>query len=107
MKKIIFSILSFIAISPSVAGIIVLEGNYQGKNLIVKNPFASSGVGFCTTEVLVNDKTSTDETQSSAYEIDFTNFKLNIGDKIIVKIKHKDDCKPQVLNPEVLKPSST
>ena len=29
------------------------------------------------------------------------------GDKVVVKIKHKDDCKPKVLNPEVLKPKST
>jgi hypothetical protein len=32
---------------------------------------------------------------------------LKIGDPVIVKIKHKDDCKPRVLNPEVLKPKST
>ena len=89
------------------AGIIVLEGNYQGKNLYIQNPFGSSGVGFCVMEVLVNDQVSEDETNSSAFEIDFKNFKLKLGDKIEVKIKHKDDCKPKVLNPEVLKPRST
>lgn len=89
------------------AGIIVLEGNYQGKNLYVQNPFAGSGVGFCTTEVLVNDVRSSDEIQSSAFEIDFTTFKLRLGDKVVVKIKHKDDCRPKVLNAEVLKPAST
>ncbi|HVA98854.1 MAG TPA: hypothetical protein VNG53_08165 [Bacteroidia bacterium] len=91
----------------STAGVIVLEGNYQGKNLYVQNPFASSGVGFCVTEVTVNDQVTTDEIASSAFEIDFANLQLKIGDKVVVKIKHKDDCMPKVLNEEVLKPKST
>ena len=89
------------------AGVIVLEGHYQGKNLYVQNPFAGSGVGFCTFEVTINGEVTTDEVNSSAFEIDFANFQLTVGDPLIVKIKHKDDCKPKVLNPEVLKPKST
>jgi hypothetical protein len=89
------------------AGNIILEGNYQGKNLYVQNPFAGSGVGFCATKVEVNGQVTTDEINSSAFEIDFTNFQLKIGDKVTVKIEHKDDCKPKILNPEVLKPKST
>ena len=88
-------------------GVIILEGNYQGKNLYVQNPFGSGGVGFCVTEVLVNGNITTDETNSSAFEIDFKSHKLAIGEKVEIKIKHKDDCKPKVLNPEVLKPKST
>lgn len=88
-------------------GVIILEGNYQGKNLYVQNPFGSGGVGFCVTEVLVNGNITTDETNSSAFEIDFKPHKLNIGEKVEIKIKHKEDCKPKVLNPEVLKPKST
>lgn len=97
---------TLIALS-SYAGVIVLEGHYQGKNLYVQNPFAGSGVGFCTFEVTINDNVTTDEVNSSAFEIDFTAFQLKVGDPVIVKIKHKDDCKPKVLNPEVLKPKST
>ena len=89
------------------AGTIILEGNYQGKNLYVQNPFAGSGVGFCTYEVRVNGDVTTDEINSSAFEIDFTPFQFNIGDKLEVTIKHKDDCRPKVLNPEDLKPKST
>lgn len=89
------------------AGTIVLEGHYQGKNIYVQNPFAGSGVGFCTFEVTVNGEVTTDEVNSSAFEIDFANTQLKQGDPVVVKIKHKDDCKPRVLNPEVLKPKST
>lgn len=108
MKKTFVLVLSVYAFFGNAQeGVLILEGNYQGKNLYVQNPFASSGVGFCVTEVLVNGNITTDETNSSAFEIDFKPHKLNIGDKVEVKIKHKSDCKPKVLNPEVLKPKST
>jgi hypothetical protein len=57
--------------------------------------------------VRVNGNVTTDEIASSAFEIDFRNLQLKVGDKIEVKITHKDECKPKVLNPEVLKPKST
>lgn len=109
MKK-LFTVCLFVLGGFSVfaqGGVIVLEGNYQGKNLYVQNPFASGNVGFCVTEVTVNGNVTTDETQSSAFEVDFKPHQLKIGDKVEVKIKHKADCKPKVLNPEVLKPKST
>jgi hypothetical protein len=87
--------------------VIILEGNYQGKVLYVQNPFGAGGVGFCVTEVRVNGNITTDETNSSAFEIDLKSQKLDIGEKVEVKIFHKDGCKPKVLNPEVLKPKST
>ena len=84
-----------------------ITGIYQGENLFVMNPFASSGVGFCVYEVTVNGQITTDEINSSAFEIDLSVFKLNIGDKVVVVIKHKENCKPQVLNEDVLQPKST
>ena len=89
------------------AGTIVLEGNYQGKNLFVQNPFSEAGVGFCVYQVTVNDKTSTDEINSSAFEIDLSVWNLKVGDPVMIKIMHKDGCAPKVLNPEVLRPKST
>ncbi len=110
MKQIYFLIIlssAFITKGFAQGGVIILEGNYQGKNLYVQNPFGSGGVGFCVTEVLVNGNITTDEINSSAFEVDFKPHKLNIGEKVEIKIKHKEDCKPKVLNPEVLKPKST
>ena len=108
MKKTFFALVVTLCITAyTQAGVIVLDGHYQGKNLYVQNPFAGSGVGFCTFEVTINGDVTTDEINSSAFEIDFSNYKLKVGDPITVKIKHKDDCKPRVLNPEVLKPKST
>lgn len=86
---------------------IKLSGIYEGENLYVMNPFSPTGVGFCITEVLVNGKTTTDEINSSAFEIDLSVYGFNLGDKVEVVIKYHEGCKPQILNPEVLKPKST
>ncbi len=86
---------------------IIHEGHYQGKNLYVQNPFSGSGVGFCVIAVYVNGDVTTDQVNSSAFEIDFSNLSLSIGSSVIVKIQHKLDCLPKVLNPEVLLPRST
>lgn len=108
MKRLLsILIISLFALQVNATGVIVLEGHYQGKNLYVQNPFAENGVGFCTFEVTINGEVTTDEVNSSAFEIDFSIRQLKIGDPVIVKIKHKDDCNPKVLNPEVLKPKST
>jgi hypothetical protein len=92
---------------PVSAGVIVLEGNFQGKNLFIQNPFSEAGVGFCVFEVTVNGQIATDEINSSAFEVDLNNFGLKLGDPVVVKIRHKDGCTPVVLNPEVLRPKST
>ncbi|MBR8534752.1 hypothetical protein KDU71_04210 [Carboxylicivirga sediminis] len=89
------------------AGELELRGTFQGENLYVKNPFAASGVGFCVYEVTVNGQTTTDEINSSAFEIDLGVFQFTLGEAIIVGIKFKDDCEPKVLNPEVLNPRAT
>ncbi len=91
----------------SYAGEINIQGVYQGKNIYVMNPFASSGVGFCVYEVRVNGQMTTDEINSSAFEIDLTIFQFQKGDKLDIQIKHKDGCSPKIINPEVLEPQST
>lgn len=91
----------------SFAGIIEINGTYQGKNIYVMNPFSPSGIGFCVYEVTVNGRTTTDEINSSAFEVDFSSMQLKLGEEINLKIKHKENCIPRVLNAEVLKPKST
>lgn len=86
---------------------IVLEGTYQGSNLYIQNPFAESGVGFCIVDVKVNDQTSIDEISSSAFEIDFSSYSVQKGESVVIKIIYKSDCSPRVINPEVIRSSST
>lgn len=84
-----------------------LEGLYQGKNLFVQNPEDEDGFGFCVTRATVNGDPINDGLSSSAFEIDFANFQLKIGDPVEIVLEHGDGCKPKVLNPEVLLPKST
>ena len=108
MKKLLFlTSLFLISFSTAFSGSIVVEGKYQDKNLYVQNGYAGNGVGFCTYEVIINGKVSTDEVNSSAFEIDFPAFSIRPGTQVIVEIRHKDDCSPKVLNPEALKPKAT
>ena len=98
----------FFVAAVSNAGVIVIEGNYQNKNIFIQNAFANSGVGFCTYEVSINGQVSTDEINSSAFEVDLSQYELEYGESVTVVIKHKnDDCFPKVINPEVLKPVPT
>lgn len=108
MKQILI-LLAFIAplFVAAENGTLVLEGKYQNKNIFVQNSFAESGVGYCAYEVRVNGSPSTDEVNSSAFEIDLRNYNLKEGDPVNIQIFHKEGCAPKVLNPEVLKPRPT
>jgi hypothetical protein len=107
MRKNILTAILLLLSAVVFAGEIKLSGIYQGKNIYVMNPFAAAGVGFCVFEVKVNDRVTTDEINSSAFEIDLSIYQFNIGDRVSVEIKSKGGCSPKVLNAEVLKPTST
>lgn len=105
-KQIILSSLLFPTIFLH-AGILVIDGQYQEKNIYVQNSVSSSGVGFCTYEIRVNGQVTTDEINSSAFEIDLSQYKMKYGDKVTIEIKYKEGCSPKVLNPEAVKPKPT
>ena len=93
INRILSTLLIIASSSIAMAGTIILEGNYQGKSIYVQNPFSGTGVGFCTYEVKVNGKVTTDEINSSAFEIDLANFQLEIGSELTIQIKLKKTLK--------------
>lgn len=107
MKKVICAFVLLFAVARLSAATIIIEGKYQNRNLFVQNFMGNNGVGFCAQEVKVNGQITTDETNSSAFEIDLSSHKLNFGDPVIVEIVHKDGCTPKVLNVDDLKPKPT
>ncbi|MCC6690784.1 MAG: hypothetical protein IT235_04560, partial [Bacteroidia bacterium] len=107
MKNLFIAILGLTFVASAFSKTIVIEGKYQNKNLYIQNSFASSGVGFCTYEILVNGAVSTDEINSSSIEIDLAAYQLKYGQAVTVEIRHKNDCSPRVLNPEALKPKAS
>lgn len=84
-----------------------LEGHYQGKNLFIQNPEDEDGFGFCVTKATVNGESVSDGVESSAFEINFEEFNIKIGDPVFILLEHGIGCKPKILNPEVLLPKST
>ena len=70
-------------------GIMILEGKYQNKNIYVSNAFGSPGYGYCTYEIRVNGDLITDRVNSGAFEIDLNNFKFDLGDAVIIEIRHR------------------
>ena len=95
------------AIDAEREGIIILEGKYQNKNIYVSNAFGIEGYGYCTYEIRVNGDLITDGVNSSAFEIHLNNFKLELGDAVIIEIRHKTGCAPKVINPGGLTPKPT
>lgn len=87
--------------------VIILEGQYQKRNVFVANSPTSSGIGFCSFEVRVNGALITDEINVRAYEIDLSIFNFELQDPVTIEIKHKRGCVPKVLNPEALQAKPT
>ncbi len=108
MKNRLFSTIFLITMClVSNAGVLIVEGKYQNKNLFVQNGFGGSGIGYCAFQVRVNGQVTTDEVNSTAFEVDLMAFKLQMGDKVVIEIEHKEGCQPRILNPDALKPSPT
>ncbi|MFK7757519.1 MAG: hypothetical protein AB8B53_11375 [Flavobacteriales bacterium] len=107
MRVLVILFLAVISSVSALAGSMVLEGKYQGKNLYVVNSVSSSGVGYCVFEVLVNGEVTSDEWNSPAFEIDLGIYGFKIGDALAVTIKYKEGCQPKVINPGVLNPKPT
>ena len=105
--KLIFSLSLLLSALAVNAGVFVYTGVYQGKDLYVKNPFSSDGVGFCVFEVKVNGKITSDEVNSSAFAIDLAQFGFKVGQQVEVIIRTKDECEPHLINPNAIAPAST
>lgn len=84
-----------------------IKGTYQGKNLYVQNPENEDGYGFCVSKVTVNGDVMSGGAATSAFEIDFSLFNIEIGEPLFIVIEHDEGCTPKIINPEVLRPRST
>ena len=81
-----FSLITMI----SKSSVLVVEGKFQNKNIYIQNAFGTNGVGFCATEIKVNGKITTDEINSSAFEIDLASMNIKPGQKVTIEIIHKN-----------------
>lgn len=100
MKLILSFLYLFIIAQFAYGGEIVISGKYQGNNIYIQNPFAANKTEYCTESVFVNNKLILDRPTVSAFEIDLSYLPLNTP--VVIKITFKEDCSPQVVNPQVI-----
>ncbi|HTF80099.1 MAG TPA: hypothetical protein VL947_00185 [Cytophagales bacterium] len=86
------------------AGVVVLSGFYQGKDIYVQNPISDNQKDYCTREVFLNNEKVLTNIKSSVFEIKLN--KLNLGDSVNIRIVHTSGCIPKILNPHVIKVNS-
>ena len=103
-KLLILLVMLFVALQAK-AGEITLSGVYLGKNLYVQNPFMVDKMKYCTESVFLNGKQIITNPKNSSFEIDLS--KNAINSPITIKIVHSDGCKPKIINPSVIKGSTT
>ena len=96
--RIVFTILAFSFIGIANAGVITIEGYYQGKNLFVQNPFKDNE--FCVVSVFVNNSKVISYPKVSAFEVDLSSLAINTP--ITIKILHRNNCEPKLLNQQVV-----
>ncbi|TAH21641.1 MAG: hypothetical protein EAZ08_02755 [Cytophagales bacterium] len=77
-----------------------VNGVYNGINLHIQNPHDGSN-NYCISAIYLNNAPQK-LVASTLITLDLSSFK--IGDKVEVKIVHKNKCNPKVLNPNALLP---
>jgi hypothetical protein len=102
---IIFFIL--VAAKFSIAAKLSLEGTYQGKNIYIQNPVDASGFGYCIAKIYINGDIVPVNLNATTISVDLKSLKMSIGEPVFLVVHHGDECKPVILNPEVLLPKST
>jgi hypothetical protein len=107
MKTLFLSFALFLLSAVSFAEVVVISGIYQGKDLYVKNPVTTSGIGYCIFEVLVNGNITSDEVNSPAFAVDLAVWGLKQGEAVEIVLRCKENCDVKIINPEVIYPNST
>jgi hypothetical protein len=102
MKKLIS--LLFIVHLNIVASVMTFTGVYQGKNVYIQNPQLDNKKDFCVEELYVNNTKVEMNTNVAVFEVNLS--KLQIGDTLNIRLKHRTGCSPKLLNPHVIKQNS-
>ncbi len=84
---------------------IEFTASYQGANIVVQNPFAASGVGFCVQKVVINGKEVSFD-NSGTFEIQLNAMNFKMGDSVHVLIQHSAGCTPRIIGKTVCYPKS-
>ena len=89
----------------SFGGELVISGVYMGKNVYVQNPSCGTASTFSTRMVYVNGILKVTNPTTSAFEVDLSNLSINTA--IEIKIVYNENCTPEIINPQVIRPKNS
>jgi len=101
----IFYLFCFLPYYETTAGEISIVGIYLGDNLEIHNPISNDGKNFCIQKVYVNESLIATDPKNNIYQIDLSWIELDTP--INIKIDHRDDAIPQILNPDAIIPANS
>jgi hypothetical protein len=104
MKKLLFTL--FIVFSSQLnAALLEVNGVFKGENLFLRNSFNDSTQSSCITSVYLNGRDLKVDTKHLTLELDLRKF-LSKGDAVNLRIYHKRECTPEIMNVGAIKRQS-
>ncbi len=82
-------------------------GMNKNENLYLVNPRDTISQTFCIDSIILNSKKIDIQLKNSILEVDFVSKNLQDNEVLNLKIFHKRNCKPSMVNPEVFIPKTT
>jgi len=83
-----------------------IKGLYEHRNLFVSNPILANGKRCITKAPELNGIPTAKVTDGNAFEIKLSEYELELGEVIQLVIWHSPECKPVLINPEVIDPAN-
>lgn len=90
-----------ISFNLSAQGLLFVKGSYQGNNLYVQNPQTDIEGEYCMDSIYLNGRLVLSDLHLNAFEIKLDTLFASSEDTVELKIYHKGDCKPKILNPHI------
>ena len=78
----------------------MLTGVFQGHSLYVKNPYILEQDNFCIESISVNKRDVDIDNKLTAIKLNFDG--VDLYSPVMVKVYHKDSCRPKFVNPEAI-----
>ncbi len=104
--RLLFVVFLFLSSSVSSQELNV-QGVFTGDNVYVMNPFAKMKDHFTIESIIINDTAYTENTESSAFEIDLKHMGFKLGDDLHFRIRYRDSIMPSIVNLEKIKAISS
>ena len=70
---------------------------FGGANVFIRNPYSSTGVGWCVKGVSINGNAVEMSVDTDSLEVDLVGSGVVVGDAVVVTVRHEEGCLPGVI----------